>query len=415
MKTMQHLIPDFDRKLNNLAKIAVHIGLGIQKGQELLIQAPIEATDIVRLITAEAYRAGAGLVTTLFRDEQAALLRLQLADDKTLDRATGWLYNGIAEAHKNNTARLSILGEDPSLLSSQNPARVSRVNKARSIAAKPMMAHVTNFDINWSIIAYATPAWAQKMFPGEAPEAALAKLWDAIFKTSRADVDDPIKAWEEHNKTLHARAKKMNGKNYAALHFKAPGTDLTVGLACNHAWMGGSEKAKNGVTCNPNVPTEEIFTTPDCRNVNGTARSTKPLSYNGTLIENIEVLFKDGRIIEAHATKGEDVLRDVLKTDEGAARLGEVALVPYSSPISLSGLLFYETLFDENAACHIAIGECYTTCFDKVYTESEIRERGGNTSLIHIDWMIGSKELSLDGITQDGKAEPLMRNGDWVA
>ena len=263
----------------------------------------------------------------------------------------------------------------------------------------------------------ATPGWARQVFPGLPDAMAVDRLWDAIFAACRVDVADPVAEWARHNATLHARTAFLNGKDYAALHFRGPGTDLRVGLAEGHLWCGGAEAAKNGIVCNPNIPTEEVFTTPHALRVEGTVRSTKPLAYAGTLIEDIAVRFEAGRIVEANASQGAEVLRKVLATDEGAARLGEVALVPHSSPISKSGLLFRNTLFDENAASHIALGQAYTTCLrDSAGVPMErLAERGANASLIHIDWMIGSADVDLDGITKDGVAEPLMRKGEFVA
>ncbi|MBN9249250.1 MAG: aminopeptidase, partial [Mesorhizobium sp.] len=247
-------------------------------------------------------------------------------------------------------------------------------------------------------------------------EVAVGKLADAIFAASRVDGDDPIGAWKLHNAVLKARTEWLNGHRFHALHFTGPGTDLTVGLADEHEWMGGASTAKNGITCNPNIPTEEVFTTPHALRVSGHVSSTKPLSYQGTLIDNISVRFEEGRIVEAKASRGEDVLKKVLDTDAGSRRLGEVALVPHSSPISKSGLLFFNTLFDENAACHIALGQCYSKCFvnGAKLTPDEIAARGGNKSLIHIDWMIGSGQIDIDGVHSDGRTVPVMRQGEWA-
>jgi aminopeptidase len=241
-------------------------------------------------------------------------------------------------------------------------------------------------------------------------------LWEAIFAASRIDNDDPVAAWKAHNDNLHARAAHLNAKRYGALRFTGPGTDLTVGLADDHEWHGGSSRAKNGIVCNPNIPTEEVFTTPHRDRVSGHVSSTKPLSYQGTLIERISVRFEGGKIVDADAASGKDVLIKVLETDSGSRHLGEVALVPYSSPISKSGLLFYNTLFDENAACHIALGQSYSQCFlnGGSLTPEELAARGANNSLIHIDWMIGSSEIDIDGITADGGSEAVMRKGEWV-
>jgi aminopeptidase len=280
----------------------------------------------------------------------------------------------------------------------------------------PALKLIAGFDINWTIVSYATGAWARAMFPGESEDNAVARLWDAIFAASRIDEADPVAAWAAHNDGLHARARRLNDLRFSALRFRGPGTDLTVGLADDHEWHGGSSRAKNGIVCNPNIPTEEVFTTPHKARVDGHVASTKPLSYQGTLIDRIEVRFEAGRIVEAKAAKGEDVLAKVLDTDEGARRLGEVALVPFSSPISKSGLLFFNTLYDENAASHIALGQSYSQCFVNggALSPEELSARGANASLIHIDWMIGSAKVDVDGIGADGAAMPVMRKGEWV-
>lgn len=408
-------IPDFDKKLAALARTAVRVGLGVVPGQQVIITAPVEAVPLVRLVTAEAYQAGASLVTVVYADDEMSLLRLKNATEKTLDETAEWFYAGVAEAMKKGAARLSIIGDDPNLFGGQNPDHVARMHRARAATvAKTYMPYITSMAINWSIVAYATVPWARAVFPGLPDEEAMARLWEAIFSTSRVTGSDPVADWQKHLAQLSKRAAFMNGKRYSALHFKAPGTDLTVGLADNHKWLSVGEKAKNGATCTANIPSEEIFTTPHRDRVNGTARSTKPLNHYGSLIEGIEVRFENGRIVEARAQKGEAALRQLLASDAGAAQLGEVALVPHHSPISQSGLLFYETLFDENAACHIAIGEAYTTCFDAEYSADELRAKGANESIIHVDWMIGCAEMDIDGITQNGTREPVFRRGNWV-
>jgi aminopeptidase len=405
-----------ETRLERLAAVAVQIGLGLAPGQELVMTAPLDAAPLVRLITEQAYKAGAKLVTALYSDEATTLARFLHAPQDAFDYAPGWLFDGMAAAFSNGAARLAIAGEDPQLLAGQNPDRVARANLSRSVAYKPALELITNFAINWNIVAYATPSWARTVFPELPTEEGVARLWDAIFAASRVDAPDPIAAWTAHNAALHARTARLNEKQYAALHFTGPGTDLRVGLSDGHLWAGGSEPAKNGIVCNPNIPTEEVFTTPHLARVEGVVRSTKPLSYQGTLIEQIEVRFEAGRIVQSAARSGHEVLERVLATDDGAGRLGEVALVPHSSPIAQSGLLFYNTLFDENAASHIALGQAYRTCLTGGTTASdaELEARGANTSLIHIDWMIGSGEVDVDGVTKEGASEKLMRAGEWV-
>ncbi|KEA04939.1 aminopeptidase [Agrobacterium rhizogenes] len=403
-------------KLEKLAEVAVKVGLQLQGGQDLLITAPVAAMPLVRLITREAYKAGAGLVSTFYSDEETTLARYEYGHDESFDRAASWLYEGMGKAFANNTARLAISGDNPMLLSGQDPAKVARANRANSAAYKPALEKISNFDINWNIVSYPNPSWAKLVFPDDPEAIAVAKLAKAIFSASRVDVEDPVAAWAEHNANLRKRSEWMNGQRFATLHFQGPGTNLKVGLADGHEWHGGASTAKNGITCNPNIPTEEVFTTPHALRVEGHVSSTKPLSHQGTLIDNIQVRFEGGRIVEAKATRGEEVLNKVLDTDEGARRLGEVALVPHSSPISASGILFYNTLFDENASCHIALGQCYSKCFvdGASLSQEQITAQGGNSSLIHIDWMIGSDKVDIDGIKPDGSSVPVMRKGEWA-
>ena len=403
-------------KLDRLAEVAVKVGLQLKAGQDLFLTAPVAALPLVRRIAEHAYKAGAGLVTPMLSDEQLTLARYRYGPDASFDRAANWLYDGIAKAFSANTARLAIVGDNPMLLSGEDPGKVARANKANSMAYQPALEKIAGFDINWNIIAFPGASWAKQVFPGEEEDVAVMKLADAIFAASRVDNADPVAAWAAHNAALRSRTEWLNGQRFQALHFTGPGTDLTIGLADGHEWQGGASTAKNGITCNPNIPTEEVFTTPHARRVEGHVSSTKPLSYQGTLIDDISVRFEGGRIVDAKASRGGEVLNKVLDTDEGARRLGEVALVPHSSPISKSGLLFYNTLFDENAACHIALGQCYSKCFldGANLSPEQIAEQGGNKSFIHIDWMIGSDKTDIDGIRADGSHVPVFRKGEWA-
>jgi len=403
-------------KLDRLAEVAVHVGLGLAHGQELVMTASLDAVPLVRRITEHAYRAGASLVTTLFTDEEATLMRFHHAPAESFDRAAQWLQDGVAAAYRSGSARLAISGGNPALLAREDPAHVSRANLAASKASRAALELITRHEINWTIVACATPAWARLVFPNEPEHVALARLWDAIFAATRVDTPDPIAAWRTHAAHLQQRVAYLNEKRFAALHFRGPGTDLRVGLADGHAWLGGGDTAKNGIYGIANMPTEEVFSMPHKDRVEGTVRSTKPLSYQGTLIKDIAVRFENGRVVEASASEGETVLRQMISTDDGAGRLGEVALVPHSSPIAHSGLLFWNTLFDENAASHIALGQAYSTCVqggDKCDPE-QLAGKGANESLIHVDWMIGSSAMDVDGISAAGRPEPLMRAGEWA-
>ena len=408
----------FEQKLDRLAEVAVRIGLNLREGQELVLTAPTDALPLVRLITAHAYKVGAKLVTTFYSDDSTTLARFQHAPDASFDYAPEWLQAAIATAFKSGAARMAITGANPALLAQQDPAKVSRANIAASKASKPAMELITRHEINWTIVAAATPAWAALVFPNDPPELALGRLWDAIFATSRIPSADPVATWQEHGANLKKRVDLLNAKRFHSLRFHTPDgtTDLTVGLADQHLWAGGGTTAGNGVYCQPNIPTEECFTTPHKDRVNGVVTASKPLSHQGTLIENIRCTFKDGKIVEATATKGQEAINKLISTDDGARRLGEVALVPHNSPIAQSGILFWNTLFDENAASHIALGQAYSTCLiggEKMSNE-ELSALGANESLIHVDWMIGGATMNVDGLSADGSAEPLMRAGDWV-
>jgi aminopeptidase len=403
--------------LNGLARVAVNVGLGLGRDQKLIITAPVEARSLVNRITKQAYIAGALQVNTFYSDDATKLARFRLAQDKSFDVAEGWLFDGIANAYRNGAARLAISGSNPALLSGQNSDRVGRFNVALSKATERMMKPITSFDINWCIVPYATPAWARLVFPDYPRNMAVAKLWDAIFAASRINTVDPVAAWQTHNEVLHSRADWLNAKRFSTLHFRGPGTDLRVGLADGHLWCGGSGIANNGIQCNPNIPTEEVFTTPHNQRTEGFVCATKPLAHQGTMLDGIRVRFEKGRIVEAFASKGKEVLEKLIASDEGSSRLGEVALVPHSSPISRSGILFYSTLFDENAASHIALGRAYDKCIINggSMSEIELMKLGANTVCInHVDWMIGSDQVDVDGIRQSGDVEPVMRQGEWV-
>jgi len=408
----------FDEKLDRLAEVAVRIGLNIREGQELVITAPLDSVPLIRKVTEHAYKAGALLVTTFFSDDPSVLARYRYAPDASFDHAPQWLADGMAAAFRSGAARMAIAGGNPALLAGEEPSKVSRASIAASKANKPAMELITKHAINWSIVAAATPDWAKLVFPDEPIETAIAKLWEAIFYASRITGPDPVAAWKEHNRLLKERVDTLNTKRFHALHFKSAdgSTDLTVGLADDHLWGGGGGESGNGIFCNPNIPTEECYTTPHKDRVDGIVRATKPLSHQGTLIRDIVCRFEAGRIVESSASSGEDVLNRLINTDDGARRLGEVALVPHSSPISQSGILFWNTLFDENAASHIALGQSYATCLidgENKNTE-QLSELGANSSLIHVDWMIGSGEIDVDGIQTNGDREPLMRSGEWV-
>ena len=404
------------KKLDRLAEVAVRTGVNLQKGQDLVITAPMAALPLVQRIAVHAYKAGAGVVMPFFSDDVITLARYENADDASFDHAPGWFYEGLAAAFKGGAARMAITGDDPMLLAEQDPAKVARLSKATSIAAKPAMTPIVGFEVNWNIVAFPGAAWAARVFPDLPVDEAQGKLMDAIYAASRLDGDDPVANWAEHTVELKKRVKWLNEQKFDALHYTGPGTELRLGLAEGHIWKGGASPALNGVVCQPNIPTEEVFTCPHAYKVDGTVSATKPLAHQGTVIEDIAVRFEAGKIVEATASKGQAQLRALLATDDGSSRIGEVALVPHSSPISQSGILFFNTLFDENASCHIALGQCYADTIEdgSELAPEELQQKGGNQSLIHVDWMMGSDAVNIDGVTLKGEFVPVMRKGEWA-
>lgn len=407
--------------MNNLlekyAEVAVNVGVNIQPGQELIINAPIEAVDLVRKVVDSAYKSGASNVVVFYEDDYTSLSRYKNVKEEYLTSQVNWLIDGITEGYRNNAARLVILGRNPTLLKDINPEIISKVARARGMATKELSNLITSSHSQWSIISYATEVWASQVFPNLPVEDAVKELWKGIFSSCRIDTPDPIQNWSDHNKKLHSWCDMMNEKRYHHLRYKSNKTDIIIGLADGHIWEAGSSKAKNGVEFNANIPTEEIYTTPHRMNVNGIIHATKPLLYRGNMIDGIIATFKDGKVIDVKTNdpKSTKILEDMLSEDEGASRIGEVALVPNSSPISKSGILYHETLFDENASCHLAFGQSYSTCMTQIdgETEEEYLARGANSSNIHVDWMVGDETLDIFGF--DGtKEEQIFKNGEWA-
>jgi aminopeptidase len=409
--------------LRTYADLAVHVGLNLRAGQRLLIIGPLanggaalEAAPLVRLITESAYRAGARAVEALWGDEAMQLSRLRLAPRDAFEEYSRWLPDALVQHVDAGDAVLSVYANDPDQLKDEDPQLVSTVQQATSRAVRPFRERISRNATNWSIVAASVPSWARKVFPHLADAEAVEELWNAIGRLCRLDQPDPVAAWRAHLDLLAARRDRLNDRRYTALHYRGPGTELTIGLPDHHVWVSGQSTAANGIAFAPNVPTEEVFTMPHKDRVNGVVSSTKPLSYAGTLIENFRLEFVDGRAVKVSAEKGQEMLRELVAADEGAARLGEIALVPHSSPISQSGLLFYNTLFDENAASHVALGSAYkfTMTGGEEMTDPVFEAAGGNRSVVHVDFMIGSGALDIDGVRRDGSAEPLMRAGEWV-
>lgn len=406
---------DFETKLARYADLLVHTGVNLPKGGKLHIGGSLEAAPLVRQVARAAYRAGALNVHIQYTDQHAALALYEDGSDEAVAYVPDWVDLQSQQLIADGYAFLSIRGDDPSLLARVNPERVAQRSKLMAQATRNTSEDISAFVVNWCVAAMSTPAWAKAVYPDLPEDKAVAKLWDDIFAVTRADQPDPVAAWDTHLAELDRIAAYLNGKQYASLHFKSDlGTDLTVGLAQDHIWQGGAETAKNGIRAVPNLPTDEVFTAPDRNRVDGWAIASKPLSVRGQLIEGIRMRFEGGKAVEIHATKGEETLRKLIETDEGASHLGEVALVKASAPVAQTGTLFLNTLFDENAASHIAMGRCYPTNIQNGDNEEALLAAGGNNSLIHVDWMIGTPQTDVDGITASGEHEALMRGGEWV-
>jgi aminopeptidase len=405
---------EFDRLLGKYADIVVRIGLNLRKGQRLIIRGILEDAPLIRKVTESAYKAGAVYVDVMYTDERITRLRYEHADPETLTEVPNWIYARFEEYYERMDAELAVASTDPDLLAGIDPDLIAKNRKAVMQKMDPLRKYENT--TNWCVASTASPAWARKVFPNLPIREAQEKLWEEIFTTCRVHMPDPVAAWKEHILTLGKYREHLTRKHFTALHYSAPGTDLTIGLPEKHLWQGAEAEFKNGIICTPNLPTEEVFTTPHKERVDGIITSTRPLNYSGVLIEGIRITFEKGRAVKINADKGEETLRKLIETDENACRLGEVALVPASSPISQRKIIFYNTLFDENASCHIALGNSYrdTIVGGEDMTDEEFAARGGNKSLVHTDFMIGSDQLDIDGIMGDGGREPVMRSGEWA-
>jgi aminopeptidase len=408
--------------LKKYAETIVRVGLNLRSGQRLIITlmatrgVPLQFAPLVREVSQAAYAAGARYVEVLWGDEEMLRLRAQHAPRDSFDEYPNHTIDAIMEMLTHGDALLSISGSNPDLLGGLDPEVVGMLQGKHLQVTGKVFELVTTNAINWCVVAAAGEDWAKKIFPDLSTEKAVEKLWTAIFETSRIDQPDPVAAWQKHIDSMKERARYLQSKQFTALHYQGPGTDFTLGLPYGHLWISAQSMAQNGVAFTANMPTEEVFTLPDRSRADGVVTATFPLSYGGTLIEDFQVTFENGRITKVTAKKGETALQKLVDTDEGSHRLGEVALVPASSPIGQRGHLFYNTLFDENASCHIAIGRAYrfTLTGGEELSDEEFVSAGGNVSLNHVDFMIGSPKMDIDGIHKDGTHEPLMRQGEWA-
>ena len=405
--------------LKKYAEFTVQVGVNVQKGQTLIIRCPIEGAYFGRACMEAAYKAGARDVVIRWEDEKAARIRMELGEEEALSETKPYelrSYLDYAES-EGGCCLLAIHASDPEIFKGLDTGKINRVSLAKQEAMKSWREYTMKDRVQWCVVAIPTPAWAASVFPGLSEDEAQEKLWSAIFDVCRVTGGDPVSAWKEHVAKTAACRDKLNELQLESIHMtSANGTDLTVGLAEGHTWEGACSKAENGTVFIANVPTEEVFTAPHRERVNGVVKGTKPYVYNGQLIEGFSVTFKDGVVVEYSAEKNAELLGQLLDSDEGARRIGEIALVPASSPINRSGLLFYNTLFDENAACHIAFGAGYPTTVKggAAMTTEELLACGVNDSAIHEDVMVGAEDMTITGLTKSGETVTIFENGEWA-
>lgn len=407
-----------EQQLENFAAILVQVGLGLQKGQMVSISSHVGLEDFTRRVVRQAYKAGAKFVEVEYRDPELQVLRLQHADPETLDTVPEWFYKARLEFIERGGSLLNLSMNRPDVYKGQDQEKMTRMSRATFPFVKPIQQRMMSDAVAWVVSVVPDQEWACKVFPELPEHEALAALWEVIFKIVRADQEDPVQVWKAHVKNLHRRKNWLNEQRFTALHFQNALTDLTVGLAEGHIWAGGSGVAHDPFNTEfvANIPTEEVFTLPDCTRIEGTVTSTFPLSVRGTVIDRFTLTFKEGRITHAEADNHQEVLQALLSMDEGALSLGEVALVPHSSPISQFGRPLYHGLFDENAASHIALGAGYRFCLQGGgdMTDEQFRAAGGNVSQVHEDFMVGSKDMQVTGIRSNGERVPVMTDGEWA-
>ncbi|MEK3734800.1 MULTISPECIES: aminopeptidase [Paenibacillus] len=407
---------NFEQMLEKYAELVIKVGVNIQPGQVLIVQAPLETVEFTRLVVAKAYDAGAKYVQVEWDDERITRLRYEKAPDDSFGYYPKWQADMMEQLAEGGGAVLHIKVPDPELFRGIDSWKVSTAVKAAAVAREKYQSYVRNNQVSWSLIKAPTRAWADKVFADLPEESRIQAMWDAVFLMNRVGSDDPVAAWREHIAELKTRQQFMNTKRYKSLHYRAPGTDLRVELPEGHLWLGGGDENEAGVYFVANMPTEEIYTMPLRTGVNGTVTSTMPLNLNGRLVEGLRFTFKDGKVTDYDAVSGREHLTSLLETDEGAAYLGEVALVPHDSPISRLNRIFYNTGIDENASCHFALGSSYPVNIEggTKLSKDELLAKGANVSLTHVDFMIGSAELDIDGELADGTVEPVFRQGRWV-
>ena len=404
--------------MRKYAKLAVQKGVNLQKGQGAVLQASVSEHEFAEMVAEEAYRAGAKWVRMEWTDQAVTRLHYRHQTVTELCKVADWTVEKMKFTAKELPCMIHIASADPDGLKGINPGKMQKAMIAQSKVFKPIQDEMEN-KYQWTIVAVPSRAWAKKVFPGERTSTAVEKLWEEILRAVRVTEDnDPVAEWDSHNKTLREKCEALNALDLDYLHYQAPnGTDFKCWLIPGGTWHGGCDTlATTGVDYNPNMPSEEVFTSPLRGRCEGTVVSTLPLSYQGTVIPKFSMDFKDGKAVAVHAEEHQELLEKMITMDEGAAMLGELALVPYDSPISNSGVLFYNTLFDENAACHIAMGRGFNETIPGFadMSKEQLKEKGINDSMIHVDFMIGCKELNITGYTRDGKEVAIFKDGGWA-
>ena len=407
---------NLEKNLEKYAELAVKVGVNIQPGQTLLVRTPIECAPFVRKVLKKAYDLGAKEVHIEWSDEECSLIKYLNAPEETFNEFPKWISDQYVDIAKNGGAFLTIYAQNPDLLKDVDPKRVANAQKASAKALQEWRSYTLSDKSKWSIVSVPTVSWSKKVFPGVSEEEAVEKMWEAIFKCTRVDQEDPIEAWNKHNKDLKTRMNFLNDSKFKKLYFKSSKTDITMELPEGHIWASGASKDPNGIDFNPNIPTEEVFTLPHKFGVNGIVASTKPLVYGGNVINNFTLTFKEGKIVDFTAEEGYETLSNLISTDEGSHYLGEVALVPFKSPISDTNIVFYNTLYDENASCHFAIGTAYKSCIENGVNipEEELDKYGINFSMTHVDFMIGSSDMDIVGETANGEKVQIFKDGNWA-
>ncbi|MCU7557862.1 aminopeptidase [Macrococcus capreoli] len=407
---------NYEAIVTKYAETVVSVGLNVQPGQTVVVNADIDAIDFVRAVTKAAYQKGAKEVIQKLTDGPSTQMTFEYAPVEVFESIPQYKIDETNDYVKHKVAHLRVYSQTPELLKDADPKKIAAQAKALGEANKDFSRAVGRYDFSWCIVAFPNDKWGELVFPELKGEAAKMKLLEAMIKAVRVDHDDPIQAWQQHNENINAKARVLTEKNYDRLHYKSSTTDVEIGLTKGHVWLGASAVNADGVEIQVNMPTEEVFTSPDYRRVNGVIGNTRPLAYQGAIVDDFKLTFKDGVVTDFEAGVGYDVLKNMLDNDEGARRLGEIALVPDDSPISNSGILYYNTLYDENASCHVALGRSFPNAIKdgKSLTKEELIDKGLNQSMIHVDFMMGSCDLAIDGIKEDGTVEPVFRDGNWV-